>query len=99
MGEGDSCVVGGGSLESVGIRRLWSENGSIAICGGGEEVAELEVAVAADFLNANLRFGARLARVSSKFCLSDLSAFQHDNHAVSISSVHPRTRCMGPKRE
>lgn len=41
-------------------------------------MAEVEAAVAAagDFLNANLRFGAKLARVSSRFCLSDLSAFR-----------------------
>lgn len=68
--------MGAGRLESVGIRRLWSENGPMAVCGGGEEVVELEAAVAADFLKANLRLGARLARVSSSFCLSDLSAFQ-----------------------
>lgn len=70
-------MVGAEGLESVGIRRLWSENGSISVgvCDGGEELAEPEVAVAADFLKANLRFGARLARVSSRFCRSDLSAF------------------------
>lgn len=82
-----SCVLGAEEcleLVVVGIRRLWSANGSLVVCvcvcisAGDKEISELEVAVVAEgdfFLNANLRFGARLARVSSRSCLSDLSAF------------------------
>lgn len=67
-------------LETFGIRRLWSEDDSIALCDVAEGVvAEVAAAAALDavpnFLKANLRFGSKLARVSSRFCRRDLSAF------------------------
>lgn len=72
-------------------------------------MAEVAVVAAAaldavpDFLKANLRFGSILARVSSKFCRRDLSAFIFQNErkvpkAVSIplgyirKNIHTCTR-------